>query len=412
VALQGSVTKGYDGSRAASLAASNYQVTGALGPESVTITQTAGSYDTGGAGAGKTVTVALAPGDYAAGPGTSLANYQLPTTVAGPVGAVTPAPLTARAEDKSKVQGAANPALTIAYTGLVNGETKAVITEPAIATTATADSPVGTYPITLTGGTAANYALTRVDGTLTVVAPAPTLSATHAYAGPGFLPGGTVTVTNALTYTGTPSGLRWEVPVPSGWLLVSTSGATGSGVPAAGTVGLLEFVWAQPATSPVTFSYTLRAPADASTPLGLSAVATLSWSGSPVQALALPDPLLIAPVTTHSADSDRNLRIGLLELTRVIELYNTRNAASRTGGYAVAPAGTVTEDGFTAAPERAPAALVTLVRYHSADSNRDGKIGLLELTRVIELYNTRSGGSRTGQYKPQAGTEDGFAPGT
>jgi hypothetical protein len=201
------------------------------------------------------------------------------------------------------------------------------------------------------------------------------------------------------------------VPVPTGWLLVSTSGATGSGAPAAGTLGLLEFVWAQPPASPITFSYTLSAPADASTPLGLSAVATLSWSGSPVQALALPDPLLIAPVTTHSADSDRNLRIGLLELTRVIELYNTRNAASRTGGYAVAPAGTVTEDGFTAAPERAPAALVTLARYHSADSNRDGKIGLLELTRVIELYNYRSGGSRTGQYKPMAGTEDGFAPG-
>jgi hypothetical protein len=48
---------------------------------------------------------------------------------------------------------------------------------------------------------------------------------------------------------------------------------------------------------------------------------------------------------------------------------------------------------------------------HTADTNRDGRIGLLELTRVIELYNYRSGGSRTGQYRVRAGTEDGFDPG-
>jgi hypothetical protein len=45
------------------------------------------------------------------------------------------------------------------------------------------------------------------------------------------------------------------------------------------------------------------------------------------------------------------------------------------------------------------------------DVNRDGKISLTELTRVIELYNYRSGTTRTGQYKPQSGTEDGFAAG-
>ena len=46
-----------------------------------------------------------------------------------------------------------------------------------------------------------------------------------------------------------------------------------------------------------------------------------------------------------------------------------------------------------------------------ADSNGDGEISLSELTRVIELYNYRSGTTRTGDYKPSAGTEDGFAPG-
>jgi sugar lactone lactonase YvrE len=108
----------------------------------------------------------------------------------------------------------------------------------------------------------------------------------------------------------------------------------------------------------------------------------------------------------HNADVDCNLRIGLVELTRVIELYNTRLNTVRTGCYKV-QAGA--EDGF--AQDATAMANQTLTRYHSADSNRDGQISLGELTRVIELYNTRSGTTRTGQYHVQAGTEDGFAPG-
>jgi len=111
----------------------------------------------------------------------------------------------------------------------------------------------------------------------------------------------------------------------------------------------------------------------------------------------------------HSADVNRDGRVSLLELTRVIELYNVRNGTTRTGGYSVAT--TSTEDGFSGASERTNAETATLARYHSADTNRDGRIALLELTRVIELYNQRSGTTRTGQYKPQAGTEDGFSPG-
>ena len=112
---------------------------------------------------------------------------------------------------------------------------------------------------------------------------------------------------------------------------------------------------------------------------------------------------------THSSDLDLNFRVSLIELTRVIELYNARNGTTRTGCYAVAT--TTTEDGFVSDPARVSAAVVTLTRYHSADSNRDGKISLTELTRVIELYNYRSGTTRTGQYKIHPGSEDGFAPG-
>ena len=56
-------------------------------------------------------------------------------------------------------------------------------------------------------------------------------------------------------------------------------------------------------------------------------------------------------------------------------------------------------------------ATVVLDYYYSADSNHDGKLGLGELLRVIELFNYRDGTVRTGQYHVQPGTEDGFAPG-
>ncbi|MEC7756056.1 MAG: BspA family leucine-rich repeat surface protein [Bacteroidota bacterium] len=78
------------------------------------------------------------------------------------------ADLTATADDQTKYLGEANPELTISYSGFVNGDSKANITEPTIATTATESSPVGTYDITLTGGAATNYNINLVNGQLTV----------------------------------------------------------------------------------------------------------------------------------------------------------------------------------------------------------------------------------------------------
>ncbi len=81
---------------------------------------------------------------------------------------VTPAPLTATADDQSKLYGEAIPALSISYNGFKNGETATAITEPTIETAADSSSPVGMYPITLSGGLADNYTLTLNDGQLTI----------------------------------------------------------------------------------------------------------------------------------------------------------------------------------------------------------------------------------------------------
>jgi hypothetical protein len=67
--------------------------------------------------------------------------------------------------------GAANPALTATITGFVNGDNASVVSgSPALGTSATVSSPVGSYMITAAQGSlsAANYDFVFANGTLTV----------------------------------------------------------------------------------------------------------------------------------------------------------------------------------------------------------------------------------------------------
>ncbi|HWG86854.1 MAG TPA: MBG domain-containing protein, partial [Candidatus Acidoferrales bacterium] len=112
---------------------------------------------------------------------------------------VTKAQLTVTADNQSRLYGDANPTLTYTITGFVNGDTSAVVSGTAdCSTTATATSPVGTYPITCTQGTLAaqNYVFVFVDGTLTVN-PAPltvdVANASRAYGDPNPAFTGTIT---------------------------------------------------------------------------------------------------------------------------------------------------------------------------------------------------------------------------
>ncbi|WP_165912097.1 YDG domain-containing protein [Novosphingobium sp. PhB165] len=86
-------TKVYDGNTAATLTSGNYQLTGFIGSESASVTQTAGLYDSANAGP-RTVTASLGGGDFTAGSGTLLSNYVLPTSASG-AGTITQALLTA-----------------------------------------------------------------------------------------------------------------------------------------------------------------------------------------------------------------------------------------------------------------------------------------------------------------------------
>lgn len=90
----------------------------------------------------------------------------------------------------------------------------------------------------------------------------------------------------------------------------------------------------------------------------------------------------------HDADTDGDGRVGLSEVLRMIQFYNSE-------GYHVAPD---TEDGF--APSPGPR---TPPHHHADHTPRDWSIDLGELLRVVQLYNA-------GGYARDFTGEDGFSP--
>ncbi len=65
---------------------------------------------------------------------------------------------------------------------------------------------------------------------------------------------------------------------------------------------------------------------------------------------------------------------------------------------------------FAADSTRAPTAIALFPTYYAADTDRDGAISLSELLRVIEIYNVREGTTRTGRYQTNTTQDDGVAP--
>jgi len=79
------------------------------------------------------------------------------------------APLTISVGNYTKKQGEPIPEFTVSYSGFVKGQTENSLSKkPVVTCSATAASAPGTYPITLSGAEALNYAITYRNGTLTV----------------------------------------------------------------------------------------------------------------------------------------------------------------------------------------------------------------------------------------------------
>ena len=109
----------------------------------------------------------------------STLNYGI--SYAGGTLTITQAPLSISADSKTKTYGTPNPPLTASYSGLVNGDSPATFnsppnTPPTLGTTATATSPVGGYPIAVSGAVDPNYSIVFTGGTLTITQAAASVS--------------------------------------------------------------------------------------------------------------------------------------------------------------------------------------------------------------------------------------------
>ncbi len=141
-------TSGGSGSGAVTFTSSTPSVCTASGDASVTIV-----------GAGTCTVTATKAGDSTYNAATS-APYSI---------TVGKAPLTITVIDTSKTYGDPNPAFTPQVTGLVNGDTALDLTgSPVVTTTADDSSPVGNYPVSVSGFSSADYDITYVDGNLEI----------------------------------------------------------------------------------------------------------------------------------------------------------------------------------------------------------------------------------------------------
>jgi hypothetical protein len=217
-----------------------------------------------------------------------------------------------------------------------------------------------------------------------------------------YTPGGTVDITVSLILSteGQLTALGLEEEVPPGWTYAGTvgTGANPQIQPLVGAGGLLEFAWFPlPGAFPVTFTYRLNIPGDAAgTKLlrgeGIARVLGEDEIRSPLTFTGLPAE---GGGGSHDADQNGDRLIGLGELLRVIQFYNSG------GLHCADPPGT-TEDGYVPGPGANLACAA-----HSSDYNpQNWAIALTELLRLIQFYNAPG-------YRDCAveGTEDGYCPG-
>jgi filamentous hemagglutinin family protein len=165
ITLGGNQTKPYNGTTTASVAGTDFTITGFVSGESAAISQNAlAQYASPNVGTHIPVTATLEASDFTAGSGTLMSNYSFPHTVTGNTGTITAIPLSASITNNPTKTYDGNTTATVAsgdyvITGFVGSES-ATISQP----NASYASPnVGAETVTATV-TSANY--TAGTGTL------------------------------------------------------------------------------------------------------------------------------------------------------------------------------------------------------------------------------------------------------
>jgi hypothetical protein len=170
--------KVYDGLTTASLSFIGDPTGG--GVNAVSLTPGTANFNTANVGIGKTITYS----GYSLG-GADANKFALFSNNGTTTANITTAPLTVTATNASKTYGQAPTLSAFTTAGLVNGETVGSVTETspgAPATAGVAGSPYAITPSAATGGTftSSNYAIVYVNGVLTVIPAALTVTASDA----------------------------------------------------------------------------------------------------------------------------------------------------------------------------------------------------------------------------------------
>ncbi len=191
------------------------------------------------------------------------------------------------------------------------------------------------------------------------------------------------------------SALGLRETLPAGWVLQSVVESSGAvAVPSEGAEGTLEFAWMDIPPFPVRVVYNVTVPNDADGEAVFSGYVLYRTTDSEELTSPVVETVLLNGWPTdraHSADSNRDWRISLTEMLRVVQLFNF-------GGFGCDEA---SEDGYAPGNDKP-----RICMPHACDYRvQDWKIDLSELLRFIQLYNAPGGG-----YILQEGTEDGFAP--
>ncbi|MFN8929425.1 MAG: YDG domain-containing protein, partial [Alphaproteobacteria bacterium] len=178
--------KVYDALTNATLSFASAMITGVLGSDAVIIDSGAASgvFADSNVGTGKAVTVS-----GVGITGADAGNYILASQPAGVAADITPATLTVTADDKSRELSQPTPPFTYTATGFQGSDLPSLLTGILMSSVGSGAVPVGSYAITIGGGTAPNYVLNYVNGVLTVLADGSSLP-------PPPPSGGTVTTPN------------------------------------------------------------------------------------------------------------------------------------------------------------------------------------------------------------------------
>ena len=168
------ITKTYDGNTSLPSGIAGYgSLTGILASDAVSVAGTPVFASANVARVGNVVSGAVTTQDINQGTvllaGADAGNYSLSWTNGS--GTINPASLTIRANDDAKFVISPDPVFTLSYSGFVNGETTSALDTAATVSRTGTGETAGSYAggLTVAGGTANNYNITRVAGDFTIV---------------------------------------------------------------------------------------------------------------------------------------------------------------------------------------------------------------------------------------------------